>query len=99
MTASESESAGLCSQSEAGASREIPRAKFSLGIRWQFGNPPNCTKPWWLGNQNGFIQFPWFTCHDTGASRAAILGGGNLEVAAVFKSRKPHRTRVRARGD
>jgi hypothetical protein len=26
-----------------------------------------------------------------GASRSVILGGGNLEVAAVLKSRKPHR--------
>src|SRR5712692_3654307 len=49
------------------------------------GNPRNCTKPWRLGNQNGFVRFPRFTCHDTGASRACILGGRNLDLTDVSR--------------
>jgi|SRR5882757_10531054 len=59
------------------------------------GDPPNRTKPWWLGNQNGFVRFPWFICHDASASLAGVLGGGDLELAPVLETREPHGTRER----
>jgi hypothetical protein len=56
-------------------------------------DPPHGTKPRGLRNQNGFVRFPRLTCHDTHASGAGILGGGNLELAAVVETREPHGTR------
>src|SRR5437899_1703388 len=59
------------------------------------GDPPNGTKPWRFGNQNGFVRFPRFTCQDTSASRAGILRSRNLELTAVLETCEPHGTRER----
>src|SRR6266850_1543945 len=71
------------------------QSEVFAGHLMAIGDPPNGTKPRWLGNQNRFVRFPWFSCHDTGASCAGILGGGNLELAAVIETREPHGTRER----